>query len=177
MDPAKVKTIRDWLSPPNLKDLQKFLGFANFYRRFIRNFSKISAPLNELLKKNTPWHWGDEQQHAFNDLKTAFATAPVFDYTKRTILETDASDWASGGVLSQYDDDGVLRPVAYFSSKHSAQECNCEIYDKELLATEFLSQFNFRIVYRPGSRAVRPDALSRKPGDRPQQRQTSTTIG
>jgi reverse transcriptase-like protein len=147
-------------------------------------------------------------------LKTAFATAPVltmFDYTKRTILETDASDWASGGVLSQYDDDGVLRAVAYFSSKHSAQECNYEIYDKELLAiiksleewrlelqgvtdpfaivtdhknleyftstkalsqrqvrwSEFLSQFNFRIVYRPGSKAVRPDALSRKPGDRP----------
>ena len=137
MDPAKVKTIRDWLPPPNLKDLQKFLGFANFYRRFIRDFSKISAPLNELLKKNTPWHWGDEQQHAFSDLKTAFATAPVltmFDYTKRTILETDASDWASGGVLSQYDDNGILRPVAYFSSKHSAQECNYEIYDKELLA-------------------------------------------
>jgi hypothetical protein len=51
MDPAKVKTIRDWFPPPNLKDLQKFLGFANFYRRFIRDFSKISAPLNELLRK------------------------------------------------------------------------------------------------------------------------------
>jgi RNase H-like domain found in reverse transcriptase/Reverse transcriptase (RNA-dependent DNA polymerase)/Integrase zinc binding domain len=214
MDPVKVKTIHNWLPPLNLKDLQKFLGFANFYRRFIRDFSKISAPLNELLKKNVPWHWGNEQQDAFHHLKTAFATAPVlamFDYTRRTILETDASDWASGGVLSQYDDDGILRPVAYFSSKHSAPECNYEIYDKELLAiikaleewrpelqgvpdpfaivtdhknleyftstkalsqrqvrwSEFLSQFNFRIVYRPGSRAVRPDALSRKPGDRP----------
>lgn len=214
MDPAKVKTIHDWLPPPNLKDLQKFLGFANFYRRFIRDFSKIATPLNRLLKKDIPWCWGDEQQYAFDDLKTAFATAPVlamFDYTKQTVLETDASDWASGGVLSQYDDNGVLRPIAYFSSKHSAQECNYEIYDKELLAiikaleewrpelqgvtdpfeiitdhknleyftstkalsqrqvrwSEFLSQFNFRIVYRPGSRAVRPDALSRKPGDRP----------
>ena len=144
----------------------------------------------------------------------AFTTAPVlafFDYDRRTVLETDASDWASGGVLSQYDDENVLRPVAYFSSKHSAQECNYEIYDKELLAiiksleewrpelqgtpeafeiitdhknlqyftttkalnqrqvrwSEFLSQFNFRIVYRPGSQAARPDALSRKPEDRP----------
>jgi hypothetical protein len=214
MDPAKVKTIRDWLPPPSLKDLQKFLGFANFYRRFIRDFSKIAAPLNRLLLKTTPWHWGEEQQLAFIDLKTAFATAPVlamFDYTRRTILETDASDWASGGVLSQYDDNGLLRPIAYFSSKHSAQECNYEIYDKELLAiikaleewrpelqgtnepfeiitdhknleyftstkalsqrqvrwSEFLSQFDFRIVYRPGSKAARPDALSRRPGDRP----------
>ena len=123
MDPAKVKTIHSWLPPPNLKDLQKFLGFANFYRRFIRDFSKISAPLHKLLKKDTPWHWGDEQQYAFHDLKTAFATAPVlamFGYTKRTILETDASDWASGGVLLQYNDNSVLRPVAYFSSKYSA---------------------------------------------------------
>jgi hypothetical protein len=214
MDPVKVKTIRDWLPPPSLKDLQKFLGFANFYRRFIRGFSKIAAPLNKLLTKNSPWRWDDEHQHAFDDLKTAFTTAPVlamFDYTRRTVLETDASDWASGGVLSQYDDNGILRPIAYFSSKHSSQECNYEIYDKELLAiikaleewrpelqgipdpfeiitdhknleyftstkalnqrqvrwSEFLSQFNFRIVYRPGSRAARPDALSRKPGDRP----------
>jgi len=135
----------------------------------------------------------------------------MFDYTRKTVLETDASDWASGGILSQYNDDGILQPVAYFSSKHSAQECNYEIYDKELLAiiksleewrpellgaqepvevitdhknleyfmttkalnqrqvrwSEFLSQFNFRIVYRPGSRAVHPDALSRKSEDRP----------
>ena len=214
MDPEKVRTIRDWLPPPCLKDLQKFLGFANFYRRFIRDFAKIAKPLNELMKKDTPWHWGEAQQHAFEDLKGAFATAPVlamFDYTKQTVLETDASDWASGGVLSQYDNEGILRPVAYFSSKHSAQECNYEIYDKELLAiikameewrpelqgvdnafevitdhknleyftstkalsqrqvrwSEFVSQFNFRIIYRPGSKAVRPDALSRKPGDRP----------
>jgi hypothetical protein len=58
----------------------------------------------------------------------------MFDYNTCTILETDVSNWASGGVLSQYDDEGILRPVAYFSSKHSAQECNYEIYDKELLA-------------------------------------------
>jgi hypothetical protein len=58
----------------------------------------------------------------------------MFDYTRRTVLETDASDWASGGVLSQYDDNDILRPIAYFSSKHSSQECNYEIYDKELLA-------------------------------------------
>jgi hypothetical protein len=134
-----------------------------------------------------------------------------FNYNRKTILETDASDWASGGVLSQIDDEGVLRPVAYFSSKHSAAECNYEIYDKELLAiiksleewqpellrtqvpfdiitdhknleyftttkalnqrqvrwSEFLSGFDFKIVYQPGSQAARPDALSRKREHRP----------
>ena len=214
MDPEKVSAILNWKPPLGIKDLQKFLGFANFYRRFIRDFSKTTAPLNNLLKKNTSWKWGGAEQQAFTQLKAAFTSAPVlalFDYERKTVLETDASDWASGGVLSQYDDEGRLRPVAYFSSKHSAQECNYEIYDKELLAiiksleewrpelhgaqepfeivtdhknleyftttkalnqrqvrwSEFLSQFNFRIVYRPGSRAVRPDALSRKWEDRP----------
>jgi hypothetical protein len=214
MDPEKVKAVLKWRPPPGLKDLQKFLGFANFYRRFIRNFSKITASFSSLLKKGAPWDWTPDHEDAFEELKTAFATAPVlalFDYNRKTVLETDASDWASGGILSQYDDEGRLRPVAYFSARHSAQECNYEIYDKELLAivkaleewrpelqgtqepfqvitdhknleyftttkalnqrqvrwSEFLSQFNFRIVYRPGSRAVKPDALSRKPGDRP----------
>jgi RNase H-like domain found in reverse transcriptase len=130
---------------------------------------------------------------------------------KKTVLETDASDWASGGVLSQYGEDGILRPAAYFSAKHSPQECNYEIYDKELLAivkaleewrpklegveeefevitdhknlqhfmttkllyqrqvrrSEFLSRFNFRIVYRPDKLAEKPDALSRKAEDQP----------
>jgi hypothetical protein len=214
MDPAKVMTIRDWKQPTNLRDLQRFLGFANFYRRFIRGFSPICRPLNDLLKKGTTWEWLDTHNAAFEALKTAFITAPVlamFDYDRKTVLETDASDWASGGVLSQIDDEGVLRPVAYFSAKHSAAECNYEIYDKELLAivkcleewrpelqgtqepfdvltdhknleyftttkalnqrqvrwSEFLTGFNFKITYRPGSKAIRPDALSRKPEDRP----------
>ncbi|KAM4067544.1 reverse transcriptase (RNA-dependent DNA polymerase) [Hirsutella rhossiliensis] len=220
MDPDKVSTILNWKPPTALRDLQRFLGFANFYRRFIRDFSKITRPLNDLLKKSTIWSWEVEHQTAFDRLKAAFSVAPVlalYDYNRKTVLETDASDWASGGVLSQYDDEGVLRPVAYFSSKHSAQECNYEIYDKELLAiikaleewrpelqgtqepfevitdhknleyftttkalnqrqvrwSEFLSGFNFRIVYRPGTKAVRPDALSRKPEDQPKRADTN----
>jgi hypothetical protein len=137
MDPEKVRSITQWLPPPSLKDLQRFIGFANFYRRFIRGFSSICKPLNDLMRKDKPWHWGQEQQDAFDTLKQAFSSTPVlvtYDYTRRTVLETDASDWASGGVLSQYDNEGVLRPVAYFSSRHSPTECNYEIYDKELLA-------------------------------------------
>ncbi len=214
MDPEKVKAITSWRIPSCIKDVQRFLGFANFYRRFIKDFSKICTPLNSLLRKGIAWKWDNKQDEAFEELKCAFISAPVlamFDYTRKTVLETDASDWACGGVLSQYNNDNVLQPVAYFSAKHSAQECNYEIYDKELLAiiksleewrpellgvqepveiitdhknleyftttkvlnqrqvrwSEFLSQFDFRIIYRPGSRAVRPDALSRKSEDRP----------
>ena len=137
MDPEKVTAIISWQTPSCVKVIQKFIGFGNFYRQFIQDFSKICVPLNTLLCKGTMWKWDNEQNQAFKQLKQAFITAPVlamFDYTRKTILETDALDWASGRVLSQYDDNGILRPVAYFSSKHTAQECNYEIYDKELLA-------------------------------------------
>ena len=137
MDEVKVKAITAWQPLKTVRDLQKFLGFANFYLRFIRNFTKIAQPLNDLLRKKTPWHWEREQQAAFDTLKRAFIQAPTlahFDFTRRSVLETDASDWATGGILFQYDDDRTLRLVAYFSSKHTPAECNYEIYDKELLA-------------------------------------------
>jgi RNase H-like domain found in reverse transcriptase/Reverse transcriptase (RNA-dependent DNA polymerase) len=137
MDPQKVKAILDWKFPIGIKDLQSFLGFANFYRRFIKGFSTIARPLTSMLKKTGPWSFSEEARTAFESLKKAFTSAPVlayFDPRKKTILETDASDWASGGILSQYGEDGILHPVAYFSAKHSPQECNYEIYDKELLA-------------------------------------------
>ncbi|KAH7465047.1 hypothetical protein FOMA001_g16877 [Fusarium oxysporum f. sp. matthiolae] len=122
MDPAKVETVKNWKTPTCLTDVQAFIGFGNFYRRFIRDFSKLTAPLNRLTKRM---------------LKEAFITAPIlrpFDWTKDVILETDASDYVSAGVLSQYDDEGRLHPVAFFSKKHTATECNYEIYDKELMA-------------------------------------------
>ena len=137
MDPEKVQALQDWKDPSSIKELQQFLGFANFYRRFIQGYSSVVNPMTKLLRKDTTWLWGPDQASAFKALKTAFTTAPVlayYDYSKKTVVETDASNWASGGVLSQYDKDNKLKPVAFFSSKHSAQECNYEIYDKELLA-------------------------------------------
>lgn len=127
MDLKKVQTVRDWRSPTYLTDVQAFIGFSNFYRRFIRNFSKIVAPMVALTRKDTPFSWDHKCEHAFQSLKSAFVDAPVllpFDWTKDVILETDASDYGSAGVLSQYDDDGVLRPVAFFSKKHTHGECN-----------------------------------------------------
>ncbi|KAH7492803.1 hypothetical protein FOMA001_g2147 [Fusarium oxysporum f. sp. matthiolae] len=91
----------------------------------------------ETDKKDVPFIWDDTCEKAFVRLKEAFITAPIlrpFDWTKDVILETDASDYVSAGVLSQYDDEGRLHPVAFFSKKHTATECNYEIYDKELMA-------------------------------------------
>lgn len=216
MEPDKVKTIVDWETPTCVTDVQAFIGFANFYWRFIKDFSKIIAPLVNLTKKGIQFGWDATCELSFNALKKAFTTAPVlrpFDWNKEVILETDASDYVSAGVLSQYDDDGVLHPVAFFSKKHSATECNYEIYDKELLAiircfeewrpelegtpspikvitdhrnleyfmttkllnrqqarwSEFLSRFNFKIVYRPGKQGAKPDALTRRSEDLPKE--------
>jgi hypothetical protein len=94
-------------------------------------------PLTLLIRKGVAFVWKEEQQKAFDDLKHTFMSAPVlarFDPNHNVIVETDASDYVSAGVLSQYDDDGILHLVAYFSKKHSPAECNYEIYDKELMA-------------------------------------------
>lgn len=137
MDPKKVDTIVNWPVIQNVKDVQSFLGFANFYRRFIYAFSKIAAPLTALTKKDCIFQWTLECQQAFDTLRRAFTSNTVlmhYDPDRQTVVETDASDYVSGGILSQYDDSGTLRPVAYFSKKHNPAECNYEIYDKELMA-------------------------------------------
>jgi hypothetical protein len=136
MDPAKVKAITDWQAPTTAKGVLGFLGFANFYRRFIKDFSRIASPLYRLVKKDTVFEWTIEADQAFRRLKQAFIEAPVlaqFDPDDETTLETDASGHCSGGVLTQLKRD-VWRPIAYFSKKHTPAECNYPIYDKELLA-------------------------------------------
>lgn len=137
MDTKKIATITEWPTPTSVRDVQSFLGFANFYRRFIKDYSRVVAPLTRLTRKNIPFRWSPQCHDAFNKLKSRFTTAPVlrhFDYDKEAIVETDASDYVSAGILSQHDEDGLLHPIAFFSKKHSPAECNYEIYDKELLA-------------------------------------------
>src|ERR1700737_2423471 len=129
MDPEKVAAVKEWEAPGKLKEVQAFLGFANFYRRFIRNYSRVVQPLTKLTKKLVPFHWGPDQKRAFAELKMAFTTAPVlahFDYEKKIVLETDASSYVSAGVLSQYDDQGILHPIVFFLKKHSPAEENYE---------------------------------------------------
>jgi hypothetical protein len=90
-----------------------------------------------LTRKNTHFIWSDECSQSFKTLKQAFTTAPSlrhFDSNRDIIVETNASDYVSASVLSQYDDEGILHPVAFFSKNHTPAECNYEIYDKELMA-------------------------------------------
>ena len=141
IDPKKIETIVQWEKPKVLRDVREFIGFANYSRRHIKDYSKVTSPLTALTKmkdgKLVPFVWEEEQQLAFETLKHKFTTAPIlkhFDYEKECIVETDASDYVSAGVLSQYNDKGILHPIGYFSKKHSPAECNYEIYDKELLA-------------------------------------------
>ena len=137
MDPAKVQAVLDWEAPKNVKDVRAFLGFANFYRRFINNFSTIVAPLVGLTKKDAAFKFTNECESAFNQLKKAFTSAPIlrhFDPDLPIVVEADASDYVTAGVLSQTGPDGVVRPIAYFSKRMNPAEGNYEIYDKELLA-------------------------------------------
>ena len=138
MDKKKVAGVLEWPAPKKVKDVQAFLGFANFYRRFIQDFAKITRPLVDLTKKDQPWVWESAQQVAFEALKEAFTTAPILripDDFNPFRLSTDASDFATGAVLSQLDPgDTLWHPVAFFSKSLNVHERNYEIYDKELLA-------------------------------------------
>ncbi|KAF9802722.1 hypothetical protein IEO21_09836 [Rhodonia placenta] len=136
MDPAKLKGINKWLVPWNKKNVQKFWGFSNFYRCFIKDFNKISRPLNQLTG-NDPWHWGEEEQRTFNELKRLFAMTPVlalYDPNREMHIEVDASGYTTGGVLMQKQDDSKWHPVAFRSHAMDSAQRNYEIYNKEMLA-------------------------------------------
>ncbi|KAK4695939.1 hypothetical protein P7C70_g8461, partial [Phenoliferia sp. Uapishka_3] len=135
MDPGKVQNIRDCPPLRCVKDVQSFLGFANFYRRFIRNFAGVTAPLTRLTRKDIKFNMSENALEAFEGLKLAFTTAPILGHFVpgvQIVLETDSSDFATAAVISQKID-GLLHPLAFFSRKLSPAELNYEIHDKELL--------------------------------------------
>lgn len=137
MDPEKLRAISEWEAPTTLRAVRGFLGFANFYRQFIRDYAKITAPLIALTRKGTPFRWKKEEQAAFELLKLRFMSEPAlaqFDPDRLTVVEADCSGWALGGCLLQENEQGVLHPVAYHSRRLTSAECNYEIHDKELLA-------------------------------------------
>jgi len=137
MSDIKVKSVQNWAHPRSVKEVQIFPGFANFYRRFIKDISKVCKPITETLKGNPKdFHWGREQEEAFEELKKRFTTAPILSHFypgRRTVVETDASDFAQGCIQSQYQG-RRLHPVAFHSRKLNSTERNYEIHDKELLA-------------------------------------------
>lgn len=135
-DDIQLKFKQLWIGKP-LTSAKDVLGFiANFYQRFIKKFSKIAAPLYKLIKKNTDFSWTKESDEALKLLKQAFVEGPVlaqFDLDHKKILETNSCGYCSGRVLSQVQGN-VLRPIDFFSKKHSPAKCNYPIYDKGLLA-------------------------------------------
>ncbi|XP_069495595.1 protocadherin-8-like [Ambystoma mexicanum] len=137
MDPKKVSAVLDWPSPASVKDVQRFLGFSNFYRKFIPCFSEIILPITRLLKKGNTFSWNDSAQKAFQTLKEKFTSASILitpDQSKQLIVETDASQYALGAVRLQTTEQGEERPVAYLSKTFNTAEQNYSVLEKELLA-------------------------------------------
>ena len=209
MSERKVESIRDWKRPKSVKNIQEFLGFANFYRRFIEGFSKIAHPLTTQTKKGLTFEWTDKCQEAFETLKQRFISAPILKHFKSelpTEVETDASDFALGAIMSQQQPTTILHPTAFYSRKFKSAELNYDVHDKEMLAiveafkqwehllksvqstvtvwtdhknleyfsttkvlsrrqarwAEHLAEFDFVIIYRPGTKNVKADVLSRR---------------
>ncbi|KAJ8455645.1 hypothetical protein ONZ51_g12371 [Trametes cubensis] len=137
MDPVKLKAIIEWEPPKTVKQVQAFLGFGNFYRRFIRDYSKIVRPLTELTKKDQPFLWTPECQKAFDTLKKWFTEEPILqipDPEKPFQIECNASKVATDAALRQQGEDGLWHPCAYLSKSFTPAERNYQIYDRELLA-------------------------------------------
>jgi len=137
MEKKKVRGMLEWPTPKCIKDVQKFLGLANYYRRFMKDFAEVARPMHRLVRKQEKWNWGSEQEEAFGRLKEIFMSEPVLaapDLDKEMRVEADASDYATGRVLSMKCEDKRWRPVAYISKSLSDTEKNYEIHDKEMLA-------------------------------------------
>jgi len=138
MDPVKVAGVAEWPAPSTKKEVQSFLGFTNFYRRFIRDFSRHARPLFDLTKNDAKFRWSTEEQSAFDGLKAQIVSAPILsspDNSRPFRIEADSSDFATGAVISQESpEDGKWHPVAFLSKSLTAVERNYEIHDKEMLA-------------------------------------------
>jgi transposase InsO family protein len=136
MSPEKIKVVKEWPTPTTVKEVQAFIGFANFNRQFIKNFSKIAIPLTELTKKENPFNWTEKHDKAFDTLKQACIEPPVlvaFRNGEPLRFETDASDLAIG-MCAKQERDGKWHPIAYHSRKFTSAEENYDVHDKELLA-------------------------------------------
>ncbi|KAI0996693.1 hypothetical protein K3495_g11489 [Podosphaera aphanis] len=191
MDPNKVACVQEWPTPRSVRDIQRFLGFANFYRRFIPEFSRLAAPLTSLTKKGAQFAWDSTCESSFQQIKRAFKDETMlahFDPHRQTVLETDASDYVTAAILSQYDQSGTLRPVAFMSKKcyqpnlGSVEASTLVLTDhkdlerftttktlnrRQVRWNELLADFDFKIIFRPGIKGSKPDALTRISADKP----------
>jgi RNase H-like domain found in reverse transcriptase/Reverse transcriptase (RNA-dependent DNA polymerase)/Integrase zinc binding domain/Retroviral aspartyl protease len=136
MSPKKIQTVQEWQRPTTVKGIQEFLGFCNFNRRFIKDYSTKALPLTKLTRKDTPFKWDHEQENAFQTLKEACTNPPTlvtFRSGEPLRMETDASDLALGACITQ-EREGKWHPIAYYSRKFTGSEERYDVHDKELMA-------------------------------------------
>ena len=158
-DPRKIEVIQQWPTPANIHELRSFIGFASYYRKYVRDFAGIAAPLNVLTQKDTPFKWNSACQKSFETLKNALISSPVMPLPRegcQVILDTDASDFSVGGVLSQIID-GEEKVIAFASkSLNSSQRKYCTTY-KELLAIVKMAKIFRPYLYGQPNVIVRTD--------------------
>ncbi len=132
----KINIIVNWLILINVKDIQSFLDFANFYRRFIYDYSRITTSLIHFIRKDVFFVWFQKCQVAFNILKKVFTFKIILHHYNsdyKIVIKINALNYVFKDILFQYNENEILHSVAYFSKKHNSIECNYEIYDKELM--------------------------------------------
>jgi len=137
MEKENVRRVLEWPTPKCVKDVQKFLGLANYYCRFIQDFVSITRPLHNMVKKDRKWKWTEKQEKAFEELKKRFMQELVLaalDLDKKMRIKVDTSDYTTDRVLSMECEDGLWRLMAFLSKSLNETERNYEIYDKEMLA-------------------------------------------
>ena len=136
MREEKIKRVLEWLTLKYVKDVQKFLGLANYYYQFIQGFASITRLLYNTVKKNRKWKWTEKQEKAFEELKKKFTQEPVLvvpDLDKNMRIEVDVLNYITGDILLIEGKDGKQRPVTFLSNSLNEIERNYEIHDKEML--------------------------------------------
>ena len=142
--------------PSNKREIRKFLGAAGYFRKFVRNFSEITTPLTDLLRKGEKFAWNSKCQKAFDQIKAIFISKPVLktpDFDNPFILSIDASDRGIGAILEQRDSDGVKHPVAYFSKKLTKCQSKYSTIEEEALAL-IISLQHFEVYLSMGNRLI-----------------------
>ena len=137
MDPAKIDLVKNFPTPKSQQEVRSFLGLVNYYRRFVKNFSAIAAPLNALLKNQVKFDWNQFADRSFQTIKAALTTAPILaypDFSRQFILYTDASNQAIGYILGQKDEQGKETVIAYGGRALPGAELRYLITEKETLA-------------------------------------------
>ena len=163
MDPVKLEAVRKWPRPKTVKDIQKFLGFCNFYRRFVKNYSELARPLFDLTKKGKLFIWTEHQDTAFTGLQDALTSSPVLllpNYGRPFMLYIDASDYATSAILEQDDALGRSHPVTYYSKCYRSvsldSKCTDERREPSCIGTEEIQLAQLRATTRATYTIVHP---------------------